>query len=148
MPRMSLAFLARAVLIHLPSLSQNLTFPLVSVTLLVSFGSSMLYGYNLAVVNSPAVVRKGQPAWEQGKGSVSLPGRVEGSLPGNPASKCWHFPWAVDHREQSEEKDGMGGTLEPVCLYPPMLVTPGRQELGKAPYNLFGPAPALPVASL
>ncbi|NXR97196.1 GTR9 protein, partial [Hypocryptadius cinnamomeus] len=31
-----------------------LTFPLLSVTLLVSFGSSMLYGYNLAVVNSPA----------------------------------------------------------------------------------------------
>ncbi|XP_009959427.1 PREDICTED: solute carrier family 2, facilitated glucose transporter member 9-like, partial [Leptosomus discolor] len=35
-------------------LSQHLTFPLLSVTLLVSFGSSMLYGYNLAVVNSPA----------------------------------------------------------------------------------------------
>ncbi|XP_064287178.1 solute carrier family 2, facilitated glucose transporter member 9-like [Passer domesticus] len=32
----------------------RLTFPLLSVTLLVSFGSSMLYGYNLAVVNSPA----------------------------------------------------------------------------------------------
>ncbi|XP_068053991.1 solute carrier family 2, facilitated glucose transporter member 9-like isoform X1 [Anomalospiza imberbis] len=32
----------------------HLTFPLLSVTLLVSFGSSMLYGYNLAVVNSPA----------------------------------------------------------------------------------------------
>ncbi|NXC48313.1 GTR9 protein, partial [Penelope pileata] len=32
-----------------------LTFPLLSVTLLLSFGSSMLYGYNLAVVNSPAV---------------------------------------------------------------------------------------------
>ncbi|NXX81707.1 GTR9 protein, partial [Urocolius indicus] len=32
-----------------------LTLPLLSVTLLVSFGSSMLYGYNLAVVNSPAV---------------------------------------------------------------------------------------------
>ncbi|NXG81453.1 GTR9 protein, partial [Stercorarius parasiticus] len=31
-----------------------LTFHLLSVTLLVSFGSSMLYGYNLAVVNSPA----------------------------------------------------------------------------------------------
>ncbi|NXL22622.1 GTR9 protein, partial [Setophaga kirtlandii] len=31
-----------------------LTFPLLSVTLLVSFGSSMLYGFNLAVVNSPA----------------------------------------------------------------------------------------------
>ncbi|NXB75208.1 GTR9 protein, partial [Donacobius atricapilla] len=31
-----------------------LTFSLLSVTLLVSFGSSMLYGYNLAVVNSPA----------------------------------------------------------------------------------------------
>ncbi|KAK4821516.1 hypothetical protein QYF61_021919 [Mycteria americana] len=34
---------------------KHLTFPLLSVTLLVSFGSSMLYGYNLAVVNSPAV---------------------------------------------------------------------------------------------
>ncbi|XP_031971399.1 solute carrier family 2, facilitated glucose transporter member 5-like isoform X3 [Corvus moneduloides] len=32
----------------------RLTFPLLSVTLLVSFGSSMLYGYNLAVMNSPA----------------------------------------------------------------------------------------------
>ncbi|KAK2530572.1 hypothetical protein Q9233_006133 [Columba guinea] len=38
-----------------PTCTKNLTFPLVSVTLLVSFGSSMLYGYNLAVVNSPAV---------------------------------------------------------------------------------------------
>ncbi|KAF2987817.1 hypothetical protein EK904_011062 [Melospiza melodia maxima] len=35
-------------------LPEHLTFPLLSVTLLVSFGSSMLYGYNLAVVNSPA----------------------------------------------------------------------------------------------
>lgn len=61
-----LALLARAVLI-LPPLSQHLTFPLLSVTLLVSFGSSMLYGYNLAVVNSPAEVRVGQPLWEQGK---------------------------------------------------------------------------------
>ncbi|XP_007422141.1 solute carrier family 2, facilitated glucose transporter member 5-like [Python bivittatus] len=33
----------------------HLTFPLLAVTLLSSFGSSMLYGYNLAVVNSPAV---------------------------------------------------------------------------------------------
>ncbi|XP_063163115.1 solute carrier family 2, facilitated glucose transporter member 9-like isoform X2 [Candoia aspera] len=33
----------------------HLTFPLFAVTLLSSFGSSMLYGYNLAVVNSPAV---------------------------------------------------------------------------------------------
>uniref|UniRef100_A0A8D0GX35 Major facilitator superfamily (MFS) profile domain-containing protein n=1 Tax=Sphenodon punctatus TaxID=8508 RepID=A0A8D0GX35_SPHPU len=33
---------------------KRLTFPLLSVTLLASFGSSMLYGYNLAVVNSPA----------------------------------------------------------------------------------------------
>nr|XP_056706033.1 solute carrier family 2, facilitated glucose transporter member 9-like [Euleptes europaea] len=32
----------------------HLTFPLVAVSLLSSFGSSMLYGYNLAVVNSPA----------------------------------------------------------------------------------------------
>ncbi|XP_078497288.1 solute carrier family 2, facilitated glucose transporter member 9-like isoform X1 [Lissotriton helveticus] len=32
----------------------HLTFPLLSVGLLSSFGSSMLYGYNLAVVNSPA----------------------------------------------------------------------------------------------
>lgn len=61
-----LALLARAVLI-LPPLSQHLTFPLLSVTLLVSFGSSMLYGYNLAVVNSPAEVRHRQRLWEQGK---------------------------------------------------------------------------------
>ncbi|XP_070610324.1 solute carrier family 2, facilitated glucose transporter member 9-like [Erythrolamprus reginae] len=33
----------------------HLTFPLIAVTLLSSFGSSMLYGFNLAVVNSPAV---------------------------------------------------------------------------------------------
>ncbi|KAJ6669084.1 hypothetical protein lerEdw1_007893 [Lerista edwardsae] len=33
----------------------HLTFPLLAVTVLSSFGSSMLYGYNLAVVNSPAV---------------------------------------------------------------------------------------------
>uniref|UniRef100_H9GI48 Major facilitator superfamily (MFS) profile domain-containing protein n=1 Tax=Anolis carolinensis TaxID=28377 RepID=H9GI48_ANOCA len=33
----------------------HLTFPLIAVTLLSSFGSSMLYGYNLAVVNSPTV---------------------------------------------------------------------------------------------
>ncbi|KAM4635920.1 solute carrier family 2, facilitated glucose transporter member 9-like [Discoglossus pictus] len=32
----------------------RLTFPLLAVSLLSSFGSSMLYGYNLAVVNSPA----------------------------------------------------------------------------------------------
>ncbi|KAJ7325129.1 hypothetical protein JRQ81_018149 [Phrynocephalus forsythii] len=32
----------------------HLTFPLLAVTILASFGSSMLYGYNLAVVNSPA----------------------------------------------------------------------------------------------
>ncbi|XP_074963816.1 solute carrier family 2, facilitated glucose transporter member 9-like isoform X1 [Phalacrocorax aristotelis] len=36
----------------------HLTFPLLLVTFLVSFGSSMLYGYNLAVVNSPAVYIK------------------------------------------------------------------------------------------
>lgn len=45
----------------LPLSPQPLTFPLLSVTLLASFGSSMLYGYNLAVVNSPAVVSTG--AW-------------------------------------------------------------------------------------
>ncbi|XP_053307316.1 solute carrier family 2, facilitated glucose transporter member 9-like [Spea bombifrons] len=32
----------------------RLTFPLLAVALLSSFGSSMLYGYNLAVVNSPS----------------------------------------------------------------------------------------------
>ncbi|KAM8924470.1 solute carrier family 2, facilitated glucose transporter member 9-like [Pelodytes ibericus] len=32
----------------------HLTFPLLAVSLLSSFGSSMLYGYNLAVVNSPS----------------------------------------------------------------------------------------------
>ncbi|XP_049900468.1 solute carrier family 2 member 15b [Epinephelus moara] len=34
--------------------STHLTKPLLAVALLASFGSSMLYGYNLAVVNSPA----------------------------------------------------------------------------------------------
>ncbi|KAM9323785.1 solute carrier family 2, facilitated glucose transporter member 9-like [Gastrophryne carolinensis] len=32
----------------------HLTFPLLAVSILSSFGSSMLYGYNLAVVNSPS----------------------------------------------------------------------------------------------
>ena len=105
-------------------LSQNLTFPLLSVTLLVSFGSSMLYGYNLAVVNSPAVVRNGQTPREQGKGSASRPGRVEGLIPRSPKSKCWHFPWAVTHGEQSRERDGMGGTWEPVFLYSPQTGPP------------------------
>lgn len=36
---------------------QQLTSSLLAVAFLTSFGSSMLYGYNLAVVNSPAVVR-------------------------------------------------------------------------------------------
>ncbi|XP_038677592.1 solute carrier family 2, facilitated glucose transporter member 5-like isoform X2 [Scyliorhinus canicula] len=35
-------------------ISGHLTWPLLSVTILTSFGSSMSYGYNLAVVNSPA----------------------------------------------------------------------------------------------
>lgn len=35
---------------------QHLTKPLLAVAFLSSFGSSMLYGYNLAVVNSPAEV--------------------------------------------------------------------------------------------
>lgn len=55
------------VLIPSP-LPQRLTFPLLSVTLLVSFGSSMLYGYNLAVVNSPAVVRDGAALLGAGHG--------------------------------------------------------------------------------
>ncbi|NXS74229.1 GTR9 protein, partial [Pandion haliaetus] len=54
-----------------------LTFPLLSVTLLVSFGSSMLYGYNLAVVNSPAVHIKAfyNTTWSQryGHGLASGP---------------------------------------------------------------------------
>uniref|UniRef100_A0A669DB06 Solute carrier family 2 member 15b n=1 Tax=Oreochromis niloticus TaxID=8128 RepID=A0A669DB06_ORENI len=36
------------------SFPQHLTKPLLAVAFLASFGSSMLYGYNLAVVNSPA----------------------------------------------------------------------------------------------
>uniref|UniRef100_A0A8C0C0E1 Major facilitator superfamily (MFS) profile domain-containing protein n=1 Tax=Buteo japonicus TaxID=224669 RepID=A0A8C0C0E1_9AVES len=60
-----------------PSLSQHLTFPLLSVTFLVSFGSSMLYGYNLAVVNSPAVHIKAfyNATWSQryGHGLASGP---------------------------------------------------------------------------
>ncbi|XP_073411906.1 solute carrier family 2, facilitated glucose transporter member 9-like isoform X6 [Dendrobates tinctorius] len=37
----------------------HLTFPLLAVSLLSSFGSSMLYGYNLAVVNTPSEKRNG-----------------------------------------------------------------------------------------
>uniref|UniRef100_A0A8C5TMP1 Uncharacterized protein n=1 Tax=Malurus cyaneus samueli TaxID=2593467 RepID=A0A8C5TMP1_9PASS len=67
--------LARTVLI-LPSVSQHLTFPLLSVTLLVSFGSSMLYGYNLAVVNSPAEYIKAfyNATWSQRYGHGLAPG--------------------------------------------------------------------------
>ncbi|KAM9548526.1 solute carrier family 2, facilitated glucose transporter member 5-like isoform 1-T1 [Guaruba guarouba] len=54
----------------------HLTFPLLSVTLLVSFGSSMLYGYNLAVVNSPAVHIKAfyNTTWSQRYGYGLAPG--------------------------------------------------------------------------
>ncbi|KFP15329.1 Solute carrier family 2, facilitated glucose transporter member 9, partial [Egretta garzetta] len=53
-----------------------LTFPLLSVTLLVSFGSSMLYGYNLAVVNSPMVHIKAfyNATWFQRYGHGLAPG--------------------------------------------------------------------------
>ncbi|NXL82148.1 GTR9 protein, partial [Leptocoma aspasia] len=53
-----------------------LTFPLLSVTLLVSFGSSMLYGYNLAVVNSPAEHIKAfyNTTWSQRYGHGLAPG--------------------------------------------------------------------------
>ncbi|NXF37360.1 GTR9 protein, partial [Nyctibius bracteatus] len=53
-----------------------LTFPLLSVTLLVSFGSSTLYGYNLAVVNSPAVHIKAfyNATWSQRYGHGLAPG--------------------------------------------------------------------------
>ncbi|NXE81952.1 GTR9 protein, partial [Cochlearius cochlearius] len=53
-----------------------LTFPLLSVSLLVSFGSSMLYGYNLAVVNSPVVHIKAfyNATWFQRYGHGLAPG--------------------------------------------------------------------------
>uniref|UniRef100_A0A8C3QVY5 Uncharacterized protein n=1 Tax=Cyanoderma ruficeps TaxID=181631 RepID=A0A8C3QVY5_9PASS len=75
MPPWLRALLARAVLI-LPPLSQRLTFSLLSVTLLVSFGSSMLYGYNLAVVNSPAEHIKAfyNATWSQRFGHGLAPG--------------------------------------------------------------------------
>ncbi|XP_035185978.1 solute carrier family 2, facilitated glucose transporter member 9-like [Oxyura jamaicensis] len=55
---------------------RHLTFPLLSVTLLVSFGSSMLYGYNLAVVNSPAVHIKAfyNATWSRRYGHGLAPG--------------------------------------------------------------------------
>uniref|UniRef100_A0A8C9G6H9 Solute carrier family 2, facilitated glucose transporter member 5 n=1 Tax=Pavo cristatus TaxID=9049 RepID=A0A8C9G6H9_PAVCR len=54
----------------------RLTCPLLSVTLLVSFGSSMLYGYNLAVVNSPAAHIKAfyNATWSQRYGHGLPPG--------------------------------------------------------------------------
>ncbi|NXE55177.1 GTR9 protein, partial [Casuarius casuarius] len=53
-----------------------LTFPLLSVTLLVSFGSSMLYGYNLAVVNAPAASIKAfyNATWSRRHGHGLAPG--------------------------------------------------------------------------
>ncbi|NXC66346.1 GTR9 protein, partial [Anhinga anhinga] len=53
-----------------------LTFPLLLVTFLVSFGSSMLYGYNLAVVNSPAVYIKSfyNSTWSRRYGHGLAPG--------------------------------------------------------------------------
>lgn len=47
-------------LVSLLSSPQHLTGSLLAVAFLASFGSSMLYGYNLAVVNSPAEVRASQ----------------------------------------------------------------------------------------
>ncbi|XP_021253215.1 solute carrier family 2, facilitated glucose transporter member 5-like [Numida meleagris] len=56
----------------------RLTCPLLSVTLLVSFGSSMLYGYNLAVVNSPAAHIKAfyNATWSQRYGHGLPPGSL------------------------------------------------------------------------
>nr|XP_034989884.1 solute carrier family 2, facilitated glucose transporter member 9-like [Zootoca vivipara] len=56
----------------------HLTFPLLAVTLLSSFGSSMLYGYNLAVVNSPAAHIKAfyNATWLQRYGAGLAPGRL------------------------------------------------------------------------
>ncbi|XP_056147489.1 solute carrier family 2 member 15a [Lampris incognitus] len=51
------ALAAHGILVT-PSDSSHLTTSLLAVALLTSFGSSMLYGYNLAVVNSPAVYIK------------------------------------------------------------------------------------------
>ncbi|XP_068807260.1 solute carrier family 2, facilitated glucose transporter member 9 [Struthio camelus] len=57
-------------------MSGHLTFPLLSVTLLVSFGSSMLYGYSLAVVNAPAVPIKAfyNATWSWRHGHGLAPG--------------------------------------------------------------------------
>ncbi|XP_042315011.1 solute carrier family 2, facilitated glucose transporter member 9-like [Sceloporus undulatus] len=56
----------------------HLTFPLLAVTVLSSFGSSMLYGYNLAVVNSPAVHIKAfyNSTWHHRYGEGLAPGRL------------------------------------------------------------------------
>ncbi|XP_048362111.1 solute carrier family 2, facilitated glucose transporter member 9-like [Sphaerodactylus townsendi] len=56
----------------------HLTFPLMAATLLSSFGSSMLYGYNLAVVNSPATHIKAfyNATWSQRYGQ----GLTQGTL--------------------------------------------------------------------
>ncbi|XP_025958724.2 solute carrier family 2, facilitated glucose transporter member 9-like isoform X5 [Dromaius novaehollandiae] len=60
------------------AITGRLTFPLLSVTLLVSFGSSTLYGYNLAVVNAPAAEWHAEP-----QHSPRPPGRrLHGLQPG------------------------------------------------------------------
>lgn len=106
-----LALLARTVLI-LPPLSQHLTFPLLSVTLLVSFGSSMLYGYNLAVVNSPAEVRDGQPLWEQGKQPCIPPLERGGTAVQQP-----HIKTLALSLSSPPERNGMGRTSESMFMY-------------------------------
>ncbi|NWX87927.1 GTR9 protein, partial [Nothoprocta pentlandii] len=55
-----------------------LTLRLLSVTLLVSFGSSMLYGYSLAVVNAPAAPIKAfyNATWSRRRGQGLPPGRL------------------------------------------------------------------------
>lgn len=117
-----LALLARPVLIP-PSLSQRLTFSLLSVTLLVSFGSSMLYGYNLAVVNSPAEVRDGQTLWEQGKWLCIPP--LEG---GGTAVQQPHIKTLAFSLSSRPERNGMGGTAESMFMCT-KLVPLGRQGL-------------------
>lgn len=120
----------------LPPLSQHLTFPLLSVTLLVSFGSSMLYGYNLAVVNSPAAVRGGggQPLREQGKGLCIPPWKWGGIPTQQPHIKMLAFPLGTFLQRAARGEGWHGRDLGTcVLVHPPNWFPLEGRGWGKFP---------------
>ncbi|KFV76032.1 Solute carrier family 2, facilitated glucose transporter member 9, partial [Struthio camelus australis] len=125
-----------------------LTFPLLSVTLLVSFGSSMLYGYSLAVVNAPAVPIKAfyNATWSRRHGHGLAPGPLTllysltvsvfalGGLLGSILVGVLVARYGREGVEggtgkKGEDGDGKGTEGLSCCLYPTRNGTLGRSAL-------------------